>query len=366
MTISRSLTSALLDPESVRVPANNILINGDHIVSQECGDTLIASSHGRFVTDQWSNFVSGAAVISGQRLQTTPPSGFSNYMRYKVTTIDASIAASDLVRFYQPIEGYRWACLGFGAAGAQSFTVGFWVRSSLTGTFGWSIINGTANRGYTKLFTISVADTWEFKTFVVPGDTSGTWVTTNAVAAYFRITLMSGTDYQTATPETWLANQTGTTSAQTNWAATLNATFDFTGCSILPGALSTVVDQASMFRKFGLEELECQYFWQKLGGDLNNHILGVGQNNSTTSTEILAVFKRSMRTNPTVALVGTVSLNSGTANGVTSSTLTSTLPSRHNSYLLFSSLSASLVQGNGCLAFFATPSSNYITADARI
>jgi hypothetical protein len=41
--------------------------------------------------------------------------------------------------FQQKIEGFNVADLAWGSANAKTVTLSFWVRSSVTGTFGGSI-----------------------------------------------------------------------------------------------------------------------------------------------------------------------------------------------------------------------------------
>jgi hypothetical protein len=77
----------------------------------------------------------------------------------------------------QRIEGYNIADLAWGTANAKTVTISFWVKSSLTGTFGGAFKNNASNRDYPFTYTISSANTWEQKSITLPGDTTGTWVT---------------------------------------------------------------------------------------------------------------------------------------------------------------------------------------------
>jgi hypothetical protein len=79
------------------------------------------------------------------------------------------------------IEGFNVSDLGWGTANAQTVTLSFWVRSSLTGTFGGSVTNSAFNRSYPFAYTISSANTFEYKTVTIVGDTTGTWLTDNGV-----------------------------------------------------------------------------------------------------------------------------------------------------------------------------------------
>ena len=68
----------------------------------------------------------------------TPPAGFINYLG--VTSLSAyATSGNDIYAIGQNIEGFNIADLGWGTANAKTVTLSFWVRSSLTGTFGGAI-----------------------------------------------------------------------------------------------------------------------------------------------------------------------------------------------------------------------------------
>jgi hypothetical protein len=116
------------------------------------------------------------------------------------------LAASDNYQpFYQIIEGLNVADLGWGAAGAATVTVSFWARSSVTGTYPVSIRNSGSARSYVTTFTISAADTWEYKTLTVAGDTSGTWLKTNGIGIQVNFASVAGSDKQISSLNTWTA-----------------------------------------------------------------------------------------------------------------------------------------------------------------
>ena len=66
--------------------------------------------------------------------------------------------------------------LEFGTANAKTITISFYVKSSITGTHGGAVGNGSDNRcWYIFTYTISSANTWERKSITIAGDTTGTW-----------------------------------------------------------------------------------------------------------------------------------------------------------------------------------------------
>ena len=159
----------------------------------------------------------------------------------------------------QPIEGFNTADLGFGASGASTVTISFWVRSSLTGTFGGSLANAIANRSYPFSYTISSANTWEQKSVTIAGDTSGTWVgATNGTGMVVYFGLGVGSTYS-GTADAWAgANYLSATGA-TSVVGTNGATFYITGVQLEKGSTATSFD----YRPYGTELALCQRYFEK-------------------------------------------------------------------------------------------------------
>jgi hypothetical protein len=94
----------------------------------------------------------------------------------------------------------------YGTANAKTATLSFWVRSSLTGTFGGSITNSAQNYSYPFTYTILASNTWEYKTVTFTGPTDGTWLaTTNRGVGVF-FSLGMGSTYS-GTAGSWSGNQ---------------------------------------------------------------------------------------------------------------------------------------------------------------
>jgi hypothetical protein len=214
----------------------NRIINGAMVIDQRNAGAAVTTS-GAYTVDRFANTQSGGGVISWAR-STTAPTGFTNSLSGTVATPDSSIAAGDIYRLYQYIEGFNCADLGFGTASASTVTVSFWVRSSITGTYCLGLQNGTYNRGYAANYTINAANTWEYKTVTIAGDTTGTWATDNTAGIAVFWDLGSGTTWN-QTANTWAATNTWKTSSQTSWIATNGATFYITGVQLEVGSVAT-------------------------------------------------------------------------------------------------------------------------------
>ena len=75
----------------------------------------------------------------------------------------------------QKLEANNINHIGLGTANCQSFTISFYVKSSVTGVYSISVTNNASNLAYPVQYTINSADTWERKTMTIPPITSGTW-----------------------------------------------------------------------------------------------------------------------------------------------------------------------------------------------
>jgi hypothetical protein len=272
----------------------NRIINGNMTISQRNGTSTVATpTDGQYVLDRYATFTSGGGVYSvGQ--SSTAPAGFTNSMVCTVTTVDSSIAATDYYLFCQTIEGYNVADLGFGTANAQTVTVSFWVRSSITGTFGFGLRQGSGTRSYVATYTISSANTWEQKTITIAGDTSGTWDTTNGAGMIATWDLGSGSN-RNGTANTWNAGNLWRTSACTNLIANSGATLYITGVQLEKGSTATSFD----YRPYGTELALCQRYGlvtpqQQNSGDICG---------TSTNTNVKFQFPVTMRTAPTASLI---------------------------------------------------------------
>jgi hypothetical protein len=234
----------------------NRIINGAMVIDQRNAGASVTPNN-TYTLDRWLGQNSQTSKYTVQQ-SSTAPSGFKTSLL--VTSSSAySVGSGDYFFLNQPIEGFNTADLGFGAAGASTITISFWVRSSLTGTFGGSIRNYTIDRSYPFSYTISSANTWEQKSVTIAGDTSGTWVgATNSVGMYVAFGLGTGSSLS-GTAGAWATanyvQPTGTVSV----VGTSGATFYITGVQLEKGSTATSFD----YRPYGTELALCQRYYFK-------------------------------------------------------------------------------------------------------
>jgi len=298
----------------------NRIINGAMVIDQRnAGASVTLTATGfTYTLDRWSFYTSASSKLTTQQNAgaVTPPSGFKNYLG--ATSSSAySITSTDLFIIQQNIEGFNVADLGWGTAAAQTITISFWVRSSLTGTFGGSIrnTNTSPNRAYPFTFTISAANTWEQKTITVAGDTSGTWGSTNSDGLILAFGLGVGSTYS-GTAGAWngTTNIFGATGA-TSVVGTNGATFYITGVQLEKGSTATSFD----YRPYGTELALCQRYFSKtydlttVAGTVtfNGSVFTISQ--QANRPYISQTFKTTMRAAPTIVVYNPSTGATGTA-----------------------------------------------------
>jgi len=283
----------------------NRIINGAMEIDQRNAGSSVTATTSTYNLDRWTYYSSGSSsnFTVGQNLNSiTPPSGFINYIGYQ-TISTYSPTGGDYFHIAQNIEGLNVADLGWGTANAKTIKLSFWVRSSLTGTFGGSILNSSNNRSYPFEYTISSANTWEQKSVTIAGDTSGTWLTTNGTGIKLRISLGAGSSVQ-GTSGSWSGATYWSCTGQTPVVSTNGATFYITGVQLEVGSVATEFER----RPYGTELQLCQrYYFQSWGsGSFSNVGSGyVGQvlpSPNNASTYGASSFPVSMRASPTVTL----------------------------------------------------------------
>jgi hypothetical protein len=301
----------------------NRIINGDMRIDQRNAGASVTPVSGQYTLDRWVATLTQSSKFTVQRnaAAVTPPVGFTNYLG--VTSSSAySVLTGDTFLISQQIEGFNVADLAWGTANAQTVTLSFWVRSSLTGTFGGCLLNSASNRSYPFSYTVSSANTWEKETITIAGDTSGTWVTDNGIGMYVRFGLGSGATFS-GTAGAWAAGNFVQPTGSTSVVGTNGATFYITGVQLEKGSTATSFD----YRDYGRELRMCQRYYFRNTADQAYSIFGAGQGVSTTSVNIYSALPVSMRATPTVN-GSTLRLFSGTT-GFTVTGFDSTLCSKN-------------------------------------
>jgi|688.fasta_scaffold317945_3 hypothetical protein len=294
----------------------NRIINGNMVIDQRYAGAATANTISGYTLDRWNavQTTTGKLIVQQNAGSVTPPAGFTNYLG--VTSQSAySIGAGDFYAVLQSIEGYNLADLNWGTANAKTVTLSFWVRSSLTGTFGLCLNNG-GTRSYPFTYTISSANTWEQKSITVAGDQSGTWNATNGTGVQIWFGLGVGSTNAGPVGAWASANYVGVSSA-VSVVGTNGATFYITGVQLEVGSTATNFETRSYTTELQL----CQRYYETSGViSAGGYVVTIstGTNSissgSTTANYVFGTlgFAVSKRTNPTMTINGA----GGTANTV--------------------------------------------------
>ena len=292
------------DLQGVTPGFKNRIINGAMVIDQRNAGASVTPVNAQFITDRWQYNCTQTNKFTAQQNQgsVTPPSGFSNYLGV-TSSSSYSVTSTDYFDLLHKIEGFNTADLGWGASGASSVILSFWVRSSLTGTFGGCFSNSGLNYSYPFSYTISSANTWTQISLTISGPTAGTWVgATNGIGLWIIFGLGAGSSYTGGTSGVWAANSpnfinqpTGTVSV----VGTNGATFYITGVQLEKGSTATSFD----YRPYSAELAMCQRYFEKMPTGASGYA-----SVRTTDWYGYIHWQTEKRTAPTITLTGVVDL----------------------------------------------------------
>jgi len=246
----------------------NRIINGNMVIDQRNAGAAVTSNNNTiFSVDRFSYFTNGSATGTLQQ-SSVAPSGFTNSLLYTITSGSAS-GSTTRAQLIQRVEGYNIADLAFGTASAKTITLSFWVRSSLTGTFGGALQNNAQDRSYLFTYTISAANTWEQKTVTILGDISGTWTTINTTGFQVYWDMGCGSSL-TSTAGAWTAGDFRGATGTTSVVAVTGATWQMTGVQLEAGSVATPFER----RPYGTELALCRRYFKWLPALQGNFIIG--------------------------------------------------------------------------------------------
>ena len=349
------------------VNMKNRIINGAMVIDQRNAGASVTPVDQQYLVDRWTARLTQASKFSAQQDAgaVTPPVGFTDYQG--ITSLSAySVVSGDYFLLRQVIEGFNIADLGWGTANAKTVTLSFWVRSSLTGTFGGSLQNSASNRSYPFTYTISAANTWEQKSITVSGDTSGTWTSNNTAGMILNFGLGVGSTFS-GTASAWAGSNFLSATGATSVVGTNGATFYITGVQLEVGSTATSFD----YRPYGTELALClRYYWRVLSTGGNAPIAS-GNAENTTRGYINLTLPQPMRTQATCSISnishlalrggGTdVTCTSGNFSASTSSAMATIIGGEFNTG---SSTGAS---SGGCVKMVWNNASGWIDASAEL
>jgi hypothetical protein len=288
------------------ISGSNVIINGAFQISQRGTST----TGGGFLVDRFElniNNTDNIAITQSQ--DSSGPSGFANSWKILATTAESAVAADERVRFRQNIEGQNLQQFAFGTSAAKSMTLSFYVKSNKTGTYAVNLEQDDASRVIGSTYTISSADTWEFKTITVGGDTSGTINDDNGAGLVVSWYLLAGSNYTATDNTSYGASADGKQAYghSTTWGQGTNDNFFITGVQLELGEQATPFEH----RSFADEMIRCQRYYQEVASG-STYFAGNGL--GTTNIIVGIPLATSMRATPSIKQNGYTFHRSGNVN----------------------------------------------------
>jgi len=291
----------------------NLIINGAMQVAQR-GTSKTSTTDGYHTVDRWNTDIGTAfdqlALTTAQ--DTNAPDGFSNSFKLTVATAETAVASDELLRIWQIVEAQNAQHLGYGTSGAKKTTLSFYVKGSVTGTYGLALYQGDGSRINGATYTINSANTWERKIITFDGDASGTINNDNGAGLYIWWVLAAGSDYTgTANTgwQTYAAGKLADGHTANDFVTTSSATWQITGVQLEVG------ENASDFehRSFGEELALCQrYYFRTTGSSTGFGNLAILSRIGDTLYRGVVEFPVTMRSRPSFSNSGSFqTLDSG-------------------------------------------------------
>ena len=294
MSNARKLADNL--PIDGQLGNRNLIINGGMTISQRIDTTATAITGGNYGLDRWLAYYDGNSYTTQQVADA--PSGFYNSMKLLVT----GTTTPNYSFFGHKLEGNDVNPIGLGTANCKSFTISFYVKSSVTGVYSIAVGNNAGNLGYPVQYTINSANTWERKTMTIPPITSGTWEVGSSTGIFLRFNMGSPSS-RTDTAGGWrsgnLDGADGSTGAVT-WATTSGASFYITGCQLEVGSQSTPFEHEPVSVTLD----KCYRYCHIFKTNDTNGVRNIHQDRLTTTYIGNYFMPVEMRVAPTVTQVG--------------------------------------------------------------
>jgi hypothetical protein len=272
-------------------------------IAQRSTSVASLTTSGYYTLDRFKYFNTSLGTFTMSQSTDVPSGyGFANSLKLDCTTADASPAVADNLRIQQIFEGQNLQYLKKGTANALPLTASFWVKSTKTGTFICELVDLDNSRSVSKSYTVSVTNTWEFKTVTFPGDTTGAFTNDNGDSLSLNFWLGAGTDFTSGTLATTWVSTTAANRAvgQVNIADSTSNDWLITGVQLEAG------EQASGFEFMPIDTnlARCLRYYQasksfayfKIGSSITNV-----PNNEIYSPVYYLVQKRAI---PTVTITG--------------------------------------------------------------
>ena len=247
-------SAKLTDNGGLQFANRNKIINGEFRVNQR--NHSGSAGHNAYTLDRW-RYARSANTEFSQDQSTVTPDGFANSVKMTSIGSNGSTGSSDYAYWRYFIEGQDLQELNKGTSAATAFTLSFYFKSDVTGTFAISILDENS-RMCNANYTVSNTN-WNRYTITIPADTTGTIANSNGVGLQIKFWIVAGSNYTSGSAvHTW-----GSYSAASE-ASGFNAHITTNGVNLyLTGVQLEISDYATPFehRSFAQELALCQRYY---------------------------------------------------------------------------------------------------------
>ena len=260
MSKARELAELGAVYDSGALSNRNVLINGSMQISQRATSVTGITGSGYNTVDRWRVGNSSAGTWTMAKTAVTDLPSFRNSLKMDCTTADGSLGVNDNLVIEQRFEGQNVQQFQKGTSSAKSWTLSFYVKGTTTGTYICQLFDNDNNRFVSKSYTISSANTWEYKTITFPPDTTGAINDSNGNNFIVSWYLAAGSNFTSGSLQTAWAGNTAANKAvgQVNLAASTSNDWQITGVQLEVGDTATPFEH----RSFGDELLRCKRYFE--------------------------------------------------------------------------------------------------------
>jgi hypothetical protein len=344
----------------------NILYNGSMQVAQR-GTTANSKTTGDYYTADrfYQDIVGGTWNITVENDAPTG-SGFRKSLKFLIAS--GASASPHIANIQQRLEGQDLQAFRKGTASAQQFTISFWVKSNVTGTYIFELYDADNTRQVSKAYTISSSGVWEYKTLTLPADTTGAFDNDNALSLYVVWWLSASsvftsgslnTSWNTATTANRVVGQVSVSAANNNY-------FQITGVQLNVGGVSAPFE----FKSYGRELAECQRYYRRYTSGLQSGAYTAFGSGWVTTAAVSTIFfpwGTTFRTAPSIATSAADTFYIDRANGNGTCTAISVSASSDISMrLAVTSNTATGTTGQGVLFLQENVDNAFIEASAEL
>jgi len=350
-------------PSSGPLSNRNLIINGAMQVAQRATQVTGITSAGYNTVDRFKVELNGIGTYTFDQAADAPDDFTSSY-KATCTTANASPAAGAYGYFAYKVEAQDLQQLNYGSSAAKAMTLSFWVKSNKTGNSTVTILQrDNSIQLLSPQYSISAADTWEYKTISIPGDTGGLFNNDNGSGLEFEFYWNAGSTYTSGSHQTtWstYANANRCPSALGVGGATSDY-FAITGVQLEVGSVATPFEH----RSYGDELARCQRYFYK--HNLTEGSSTIAHGHCATTTLFIGVIAApvSFRDTPTVSSSGSFEVVDGTSS-FTPSSITLNNNSPTNAFVQVRGAISGATQGRGALLRPAGDSSATFTLSSEL